>query len=114
MCHYRKGGFVNGRVASPPGSVAHAGDATAVHVQSAEGEALSVLDTAAAVDSIVVQCNRKGFREKALQATLRKDHAQLTESFQANMARTVASAQPDAVEGEETDGADKPTIQVGV
>ena len=89
-----------------------AGDPTAIHVQSSEGEALSVVDTPEALDSIVAQCNRKGFREKALQAALKKEYGHLTGPFQAGMPRTVASAQPHTADREAASGADKRTIQV--
>lgn len=88
-----------------------AGDPTAVHVQSSEGEALSVLDTPEALDSIVAQCNRKGVREKALQIALKKNHAQLAGPFQANLPRAVVSVQPDAAEADVANGADRRTIQ---
>lgn len=89
-----------------------AGDSTAIHVQSSEGEALSVLDNAEALDSIIAQCNRKGLRERALQTALQKDQAQLGESLQADLPRLVVSAHSGAAETASTNGADKRTIQV--
>ena len=89
-----------------------AGDPTAVHVQSAEGEALSVIDMPEALDAISTQCNRKGHRERALQAALKEVHTQLKGPFQADLPRAVASKPEAEAATDAVNEADKRTIQV--
>ena len=68
-----------------------AGDQTAIHVQSAEGDAMSVIQTADALDATLAGCNRKGFREKALLNSLKRDHAKIRDQLQAGRAVAVSS-----------------------
>ncbi|KAL3155881.1 hypothetical protein ABBQ32_012881 [Trebouxia sp. C0010 RCD-2024] len=100
------------------------GDPTAVHVQSAEGDAMSIIDTPSALDAALAGCNRKGNREKALTNALKRDHTQLRDQLRAGMPRGVSvggsprGATPsdlgDHANGEEVDKADKVTVKEAV
>lgn len=70
-----------------------------------------MIDTPEALDAISAQCNRKGFRERALQATLKEQHAQLLEPFQADLPRTITSVQGADQKLDGMNEADRRTIQ---
>ena len=104
---------------APPRGHCYAGDPTAIHVQSAEGNAMSVIDTPDALDAALASCNRKGNREKALINALKRDQTRLRDQLQAGMPRGVrrgvSGTLPHQVEhssGEEVSKADQFTIQV--
>ena len=88
-------------------------------MQSADGDAMSIIDTPGALDAALASCNRKGNREKALINALKRDHTQLRGQLQAGMSRGVrrgvSDALPHQVEpssAEEASQADRTTIQV--
>ena len=90
-----------------------AGDQSAVHVQSADGSAISAIDSSEALDAALAGCNRKGNRERALQNALKHDQSKLRGVLQAGQARGVSSKSqvPPSVAGE-VNSADRQTIQV--
>ncbi len=90
-----------------------AGDQSAVHVQSADGSAISAIDSPEALDAALAGCNRKGNRERALQNALKRDQSKLRGSLQAGQTRGVRgqSQVPPSVAGE-VNSADRQTIQV--
>lgn len=94
----------------------YAGDPTAIHVQSAEGDAMSVIDTPTALDAALATCNRKGNREKALMNALKRDHSSVRDQLRGNMPRGVTSSRPPLEEeqngGLEVGKTDRITIQV--
>lgn len=60
-------------------------------MQSADGDSISVIQTADALDTTLAGCNRKGLREKALLNALKRDHARLRDQLQAGRAAAVSS-----------------------
>ena len=101
------------------GGSCYAGDPTAIHVQSAEGDAMSVIDTPSALDAALASCNRKGNREKALINALKRNHTQLRDQLRAGMPRgvrrRVSGTLPTHMEpasAEKVSKADRSTIQV--
>ncbi|DBA68705.1 TPA: hypothetical protein ACH3X2_013498 [Trebouxia sp. C0005] len=88
------------------------GDQSAVHVQSADGCAMSAIDSPEALDAALAGCNRKGNRERALQNALKRDQSKLRGSLQAGQTRGVSgqSQVPPSVAGQ-VNSADRQTIQ---
>ena len=90
-----------------------AGGQTALHVQSAEGDSVSVIDSPEALDVALAGCNRKGNREKALISALKRDHANLRDQLQTGMARGIGSTKlQEAQPADQVNKADKDAIQV--
>jgi len=90
-----------------------AGDQSAVHVQSADGSAISAIDSSEALDAALAGCNRKGNRERALQNALKRDQSKLRGLLQAGQTRGVSSQSqvPPSVAGA-VNSADRQTMQV--
>ena len=90
-----------------------AGDQSAVHVQSADGSAISAINSPEALDAALAGCNRKGNRERALQNALKRDQSKLRGWLQAGQTRGVSSHSqlPPSLAGE-VNSADRQTIQV--
>ncbi|DBA80639.1 TPA: hypothetical protein ACH3X1_007887 [Trebouxia sp. C0004] len=88
------------------------GDQSAVHVQSADGFAMSAIDSPEALDAALAGCNRKGNRERALQNALKRDQSKLRGWLQAGLTRGVTgqSQVPPSVGGE-VNSADRQTIE---
>lgn len=90
------------------------GDQRTIHVQSGEGDVMSAIHTPEALDAILAGCNRKGIRERALQAALRQDLAKLKEQLQPTQGPAADAVQPmaDDAAGGAVNAADGQTIEV--
>ena len=89
-------------------SAVTAGDQSAIHVQSEEGDIVSTIDTPEALDAAMSGCNRKGIRERALLTALKHDLGKLKEQLRSGSSDK--DAETEVAHGADTD-ADKPALQ---